>query len=96
MSSLDTTPHQLLNFDLWHFFFKSDTFVFYAHLQNAQLYQFCNRFWNKTIDKDFYQTWGLINPKILRCYIIKAFYVLEVIRIKLKQQNKKKNIMTQV
>ena len=61
----------------------------------SQLRWFCNTFWTKPTNKDFDQNWGptrpetsrSTSPEILRCYVVKALYVLEVIRIKLKTTN---------
>ena len=51
------------------------------------------RFSIKLTNKDFYQTWRPISLEILRCYIIKAFYIPEVIKVKLKNNKPKKGIL---
>ena len=48
------------------------------------------RFSIKPTNKDFYQTWGPISPEILRCYIVKAPYIPEVIGTELKNNQAKR------
>ena len=65
-------------------------------MPSPELRWFYDTFRTKPTDKDFYQTWGPTSPEILRCYVVKAPYVPEVIGTELKQPTEKKNVTTRV
>ena len=62
-----------------------------------ELYWFYNTFQTKLANKDLHQTGGPTSPEILRCYVIKALYIPEIIGAEFKKQpTKKRNVTTRV
>ena len=55
-----------------------------------QLHWFCNTFWTKPTDKDFYQAWGPTKLRIRRYHVLETLYVPEVIRTELKHNYTKR------
>ena len=74
------------------YFFEAIVFASDLYLRNSCLFQSCvdSASQIKLANKDLQQTWGSTSPNILRCYVVKALYISEVIRTKLKNNQSKK------